>query len=424
MAARDDRQHHSLSIDIGENEDVGPPLSPASQALRTLQHLTEQQQSRNDERYRKMQENDTKLQILMNKVEAEGTELNRLTAARERLNSEERRRAASTHNYVTPTITYSPRAAAINNGSWSPRSVEKKEPPKKKDPDPVSYWGMLRVATGADLAYFIFGVLGAIGAGAMMPVFLWFFKDILNDGFAAGGAASDKVLTLSYYFLVIGAIQGVFGAIEVACLTMCAERQGMKLKEAYLRAILRQDQSWYDLTQVESINSSMERDTINVQDAIGHKTGQFVRQMAIVLGGLGIAFARGWQMTLVCLATAPLMAIIAGWLTKTLHDFATAGEKAYAAAGAVAEQAISGIRTVVSLSGHDMEVDRYVAQLGSALQMGLKKARNNGLGMGTMQGVMLGSYALAMWFGGWLITNEIRTPEGHLFTGGDVMLVF
>jgi ABC-type multidrug transport system fused ATPase/permease subunit len=88
-------------------------------------------------------------------------------------------------------------------------------------------------------------------------------------------------------------------------------------------------------------------------------------------------------------------------------------------------QALSGVRTVQSLSGQQREKERYAVKLREALQTGLKKARINGTGFGVVMGSFIGTYALGLWFGSWLIINErTNTITGKPFTGGDVIMCF
>ena len=90
-----------------------------------------------------------------------------------------------------------------------------------------------------------------------------------------------------------------------------------------------------------------------------------------------------------------------------------------------AKQALSGVRTVQSLSGQNREKERYAVKLREALQTGLKQARINGTGFGIVMGSFIGTYALGLWFGSWLIINErTNTITGKPFTGGDVIMCF
>jgi ATP-binding cassette subfamily B (MDR/TAP) protein 1 len=138
-----------------------------------------------------------------------------------------------------------------------------------------------------------------------------------------------------------------------------------------------------------------------------------------------VLIPQGWEMAAVLMASLPILAGAGGWMAVNLSSLTTIGEKSYRSAGGVAEQAVSGIRTVQSLSGEERENERYSYQLGEALKTGLRKARINGMGFGIVMGSFIGTYALGLWFGSWLIiNNKYNTSTGKTFSGGDVIMCF
>jgi ABC-type multidrug transport system fused ATPase/permease subunit len=123
----------------------------------------------------------------------------------------------------------------------------------------------------------------------------------------------------------------------------------------------------------------------------------FLQNMTTFIGGIVIGFTQGWQEALVLVGALPIIAGAGGWMAKNLAEFSKMGERAYRGAGGVAEEAISGIRTVASLCGERREKERYAMNLGRALENGLNKARANGLGFGLVMGSFFGTYALGLW---------------------------
>jgi ABC-type multidrug transport system fused ATPase/permease subunit len=63
-------------------------------------------------------------------------------------------------------------------------------------------------------------------------------------------------------------------------------------------------------------------------------------------------------------SVVPLLGISAAFLFSSVGKLTTLGQKLYAEAGSVAEQAISSIRTVAAFTGERREADRYVKRDG------------------------------------------------------------
>ena len=108
------------------------------------------------------------------------------------------------------------------------------------------------------------------------------------------------------------------------------------------------------------------------------------------------------------------MAIIAGSQTVlSSREF-----KAYGAAGAVANEVLGSIRTVVAFGGQKKEVERFEDNLKLARRAGLLRGTLTGVGGGLMWLLIYSSYALAFWFGVKFIMDDRRACFEGLAAGG------
>ncbi len=75
----------------------------------------------------------------------------------------------------------------------------------------------------------------------------------------------------------------------------------------------------------------------------------------------------------------------------------TSALNAYAKAGAVADEVLSSIRTVVAFGGEQKEIARYTTTLEGAKSQGIKRNTAQAAGIGVVYLVMFGAYGLAFW---------------------------
>ena len=80
--------------------------------------------------------------------------------------------------------------------------------------------------------------------------------------------------------------------------------------------------------------------------------------LSTFISSIVTAFSYGWELTIVIFSMMPLMGITSGFMAKAGATFAEKELSAYAKAGAVAEEALSSIRTVAAFGGEKKEVDR------------------------------------------------------------------
>ena len=151
-----------------------------------------------------------------------------------------------------------------------------------------------------------------------------------------------------------------------------------KLRSAFFRAIVRQDIGFFDVTDTGKLNTRMVDDMKKIEDAIAEKMGIAINSIAGFIGGLTIAFIYGWKMTLVLIGALPPMAL-AGYLWFSVDSkYSKVVLDSYAAAGAIAEEVLAGVRTVTAFNAQTEEVERYALPLKDAQAAGTRKSAMTG----------------------------------------------
>nr|XP_023400223.1 phosphatidylcholine translocator ABCB4 isoform X3 [Loxodonta africana] len=146
-------------------------------------------------------------------------------------------------------------------------------------------------------------------------------------------------------------------------------------------------------------------------DSFVYTTGNFS------IPGFIVGFIRGWKLTLVIMAISPILGLSAAVWAKILSTFTDKELAAYAKAGAVAEEALGAIRTVIAFGGQNKELERYQKHLENAKKIGIKKAISANISMGIAFLLIYASYALAFWYGSTLVISRE-------YTFGNALTVF
>lgn len=97
---------------------------------------------------------------------------------------------------------------------------------------------------------------------------------------------------------------------------------------------------------------------------------------------------------------------------------------AYGSAGAIAEEVLSSIRTVVSFGGQHKETDRYKGKLVFARDNNIKRSLLSGIGFAFLWFFIYASYALAFWYGVKLILEDRDLPlDEQTYDPGNMVTV-
>ncbi|CAN1160294.1 ABC transporter B family member 11 [Linum perenne] len=283
----------------------------------------------------------------------------------------------------------------------------------------IAFHKMFSFADKRDIVLMIVGTLGAIGNGLSMPLLAMIFGN-LTDAFGQNQSNSDVVHSVSQValqFVYLAVATAVLAFLQVSCWMVTGERQASRIRGLYLKTILRQDISFFDLqTNTGEVIGRMSGDTVLIQDAMGEKVGKFLQLIATFIGGFVIAFIKGWLLTLVMLTTIPLIIIIGSIISLMVARMTTRGQTAYAKAATVVEQTIGSIRIVASFTGEKHAIESYKKHLVTSYKSGTSEGLATGFGLGALTFVNYCGYSLAIWFGGKMILEKG-------YTGGEVINV-
>ncbi|ELU17748.1 hypothetical protein CAPTEDRAFT_209638 [Capitella teleta] len=221
--------------------------------------------------------------------------------------------------------------------------------------------------------------------------------------------------TIGAIIHVAGAIVVVAAYLQMACWQISAYNQCQRIRNILLKAILRQDIGWFDVHEVGELNTRLADDVTQIETGIGDKLSIAMQHVSTFVAGFVIAFVYGWELALVILAIVPLMAVVGAIANKMGTSWAKREQQAYAKAGAVAEEVIGSIRTVVAFGGQEKESIRYADNLIEARNMGFKKGLVNSIGISCIYLILFSSYALAFWYGTDLVSKD-TISAGNLLT--------
>ena len=176
------------------------------------------------------------------------------------------------------------------------------------------------------------------------------FGRLVNDfnSWAAGTLAPADLRSavnrnsLYFVYLFIGKFFLVY--IHTSCFTLTATRATREIRYAYIRALLRQDISYFDTCTPGSVATSISNNADMIQTGLSEKVGVTIQSLAILLAAFIVAFTQGWKLTLVVATTLPAAVIAVGITVALDAKQETRILAIYATAAGLVEEALSSIR--------------------------------------------------------------------------------
>uniref|UniRef100_A0A8C4ILY0 ATP-binding cassette, sub-family B (MDR/TAP), member 11a n=1 Tax=Dicentrarchus labrax TaxID=13489 RepID=A0A8C4ILY0_DICLA len=153
-------------------------------------------------------------------------------------------------------------------------------------------------------------------------------------------------------------------------------------------------------------------DINNINNAMADQVSFFIERLSTFVFGFMVGFIGGWKLTLVVIAVSPLIGLAAGLMA--VGRLTGRELKAYAKAGAVADEVLSSIRTVAAFGGEEKESERYDRNLVEAQNFGVKKGTVIGVFQGYLWCIIFFCFALAFWYGSKLVIDTKELSPGSL----------
>uniref|UniRef100_T1J7D2 ABC transmembrane type-1 domain-containing protein n=1 Tax=Strigamia maritima TaxID=126957 RepID=T1J7D2_STRMM len=295
------------------------------------------------------------------------------------------------------------------------------------------------------------GGIGALGFGCSIPCFAMLFGEVMGVfAISDPDMARHQVNYYSVFFLIVAVCAGFCIFLQLHMFSIAGEFLIMRVRSMVLSAILRQETSWFDIpaNTTGALCTRLSTDANNVQGMF-FATGIGLGILLQAIGALGIsliiALILVWKQALVssimipfiCLATFLESKFISGELVLEMKDQEISAH--------IAIEAISNIKTIASLCVENIFFEKYKEslQISKKLQefnkfhpsedlLGLLlfllfnikfqfytenvdlpiiplssiKQHLRGLLFGFAQAIESWSYAVSLWYGGYLIKTE------------------
>ncbi|KAF8031806.1 hypothetical protein BT93_D0885 [Corymbia citriodora subsp. variegata] len=307
----------------------------------------------------------------------------------------------------------------MENERRSNVAEEKKTTKKKKGWS--STGSIFMHADGVDKCLMGLGFFGAVADGFSTPLVLYVSSQLMND---IGSASSMDPATFRHnmnknalvlLYIACGLLFACF--LEGYCWTRTGERQAARMRARYLRAVLRQDVTYFDMhgTSTSDIVTSVSSDSLVIQDVLSEKVPNFLANISLFVGTYIAAFVMLWRLAIVGFPFVALLIIPGMIYGRTLIIIARKIREEYTKAGTIAEQAVSSIRTVYAFVGESKTLSEFSKALEGSVKLGLRQGLAKGLAIGS------NSIVFAIW--SFMAYYGSRMVMYHGYKGGTVYVV-
>nr|GLL39213.1 ABC transporter B family member 19-like [Ipomoea trifida] len=282
----------------------------------------------------------------------------------------------------------------------------------RKTRAPDGYFCRLLTLNAPEWPYSIMGAVGSVLSGFIGPTFAIVMSNMIEVFYYTNPARMErKTKEFVFIYIGVGLYAVVAYLIQHYFFSIMGENLTTRVRRMMLAAILRNEVGWFDEEENNSslLAARLATDAADVKSAIAERISVILQNMTSLFTSFIVAFIVEWRVSLLILATFPLLVLANFAQQLSMKGFAGDTAKAHAKSSMIAGEGVSNIRTVAAFNAQEKILSLFGVELRVPLRQSCRRCNLSGFLFGLSQLALYSSEALILWYGVHLVSKGLST---------------
>jgi ABC-type multidrug transport system fused ATPase/permease subunit len=256
--------------------------------------------------------------------------------------------------------------------------------------------------------YFIGGLLLLTISSLLVMVFPWLAGQLTDiaTGNARFGLTLGKVGRL---LLIILVIQGLVSFFRVMFFAQVSERGMADVRKNLYQKLITLPVYFFEENRVGELMSRISSDVDQLQQLFSVTLAEFLRQIFILVVGIGFVVYTAPQLAIVMLVSFPFIVLGAVFFGRFVRRLSKKRQEELAQTNVVVEESLQGVRTVKAFTNERFEFNRYAEKISYLVGVSLDLAKYRALFSTFIIVVLFGGIFFILWYGSKLVSEGEMT---------------
>lgn len=182
------------------------------------------------------------------------------------------------------------------------------------------------------------------------------------------------------------------------------------MRNSVFRKVLFQNISFYDRTPIGTLTTRTINDIESINDIFSEGIISIVADILTIVAIITVMLITDWRLTLVCLATFPLLIIATWWFKEAVNKSFQRVRNAVAALNAFAQEHLTGMYIVQAFAAEDGEMKKFTDINTEHRNANIKGIFAYSVFFPMVEIILAMSLGLLVWYGASRIMNYAATP--------------
>ncbi|MBP6826237.1 MAG: ATP-binding cassette domain-containing protein, partial [Saprospiraceae bacterium] len=255
-------------------------------------------------------------------------------------------------------------------------------------------------------------------------VFLVFPKIIGKMLDVAQGKASTSLDLKQIGFWLIGILvfQGVISYLRVMMFAQVSEKGTADIRVALYQRLISLPIVFFEKSRVGELVSRLTNDVEKLYNTFYFILAEFLRQIIILVGGIGVLWWMSARLAGVMLATFPVIVIGAMFFGRWVRKLSKERQNKLAETNTILDETLQSIHAVKAFTNELFESRRYSRSNASVVDVSMRYAKGRAVFAVFIITMLFGALFFVILYGMYMVQQDAALPPGPgRFTAGDLI---
>ncbi|MGV3631859.1 MAG: ABC transporter ATP-binding protein [Bacteroidota bacterium] len=219
----------------------------------------------------------------------------------------------------------------------------------------------------------------------------------------------ENINQVALALFLLFAAQAVFSFFRVIIFTNVTENALRDIRKDAFSRLIYMPMDFFNRNKVGELTSRLASDIVQVQETLRTTIAEFFRQVVMIVGGIVFLMLISWKLSLIMLATVPVMAIVAVVFGKFIRRLAKVAQDETAKSNVVVEESLTGISNVKAFTNELFSIQRYTRIAEEIRRLNVKSGLWRGVFASFIIFCLFGAIVFIIWQG--MLMTQGANPQ-------------
>lgn len=209
----------------------------------------------------------------------------------------------------------------------------------------------------------------------------------------------NSVNDVAIGLFVLFGIQAGFSFLRIVIFTNVTENALRDLRDDAFKKMIFKPMDFFNQHKVGELTSRISSDIVQIQETLKTTIAELFRQIIMVVGGIIFLFFISWKLSLIMLATVPVMALIAVFFGRFIRRLGKEAQDFTAQSNNIVEEALSGIANVKAFTNEYFLINKFKVATQETRNLNVKSGLWRGLFVSFIIFCLFGAIVFIIWQG-------------------------